>query len=315
MLYMNPGFKKWFSVIGSSSSITETANTTRTKTGTAFYNRSENNYILLDFPTSREIFCKFDFYYERNSTNYIYFGEFASSSEPYNGLYIYLSGGTLRFLKYVKGTWSRIFEGQNANDFGFKNNSINSAVFHLKWADSDNGVLDLSINDYSFDSMESSDLIPYNNSKVKFTFRTDYFPYISNVVISDETVSIKEQLVPLQISGVDTDMNFDSDTGIYTASAVNQSLLASVNVTDLIADFGGSSKVTGVAVVGNPAYRTAEGLANFTALTNKNNIVTEHGAANIPTVSDSVVANSFKVATDTTIADLQSMQIGFKVGE
>ena len=314
MRYMNPGFKDWFSVIGSKSYLAETTNATKTKTGTAFYNRSENNYILLDFPASKEILCKFDFYYERNSTNAIYLGEFANSSEPYNGLYIHLSSGNLRFLKYVKDTWSRIFEGQNANDFGFKNNSINSAVFHLKWADSDNGVLDLMINDYSFDSMESADLTPYS-SNVKFTFRTNSDPYISNVIISDETVSIKEQLVPLQISGVDTDMTFDSETGIYTASEVNQSLLASVNVADLISDFGGSSKVTGVAVVGNPAYRTAEGLATFTALTKKNNIVTEHSAANIPTDSDSVVANSFKIDSNTTITDLQSMQIGFKVGE
>ena len=315
MRYMNPGFKNCFSVIGSKSYLAETTNATNTKTGTAFYNRSSDNYILLDFPASGEIFCKFDFYYERNSTNAIYLGEFASSSEPYNGLCIDLSGGSLRFLKYIKGTWSRIFEGQNANDFGFKNNSVNSAVFHLKWADSDNGVLDLMINDYSFDSMESADLTPYNNSNIKFTFRTDYCPYISNVIISDETVSIKEQLVPLQISGVDTDMTFDSEMEIYTASEVNQSLLASVNVADLISDFGGSSKVTGVAVVGNPAYRTAEGLATFTALTKKNNIVTEYSAANIPTDSDSVVANAFKLDSDTTITDLQSMQIGFKVGE
>ena len=65
---------------------------------------------------------------------------------------------------------------------------------------------------------------------------------------------------------------------------------------------------------GNPAYRTAEGLSSLTSISMKNNSVTEYGAVNIPTDSDSVVVHSFKVATDTTIADLQSMQLGWKVG-
>lgn len=72
--------------------------------------------------------------------------------------------------------------------------------------------------------------------------------------------------------------------------------------------------MVGVAMIGNPAYRTAEGLSSFTSISKKNNTITEYGAVNIPTDTDSVVAHSFNVASDTTIADLQNMQLGLRVG-
>lgn len=314
MRYMNPGFKDWDMVIGASSSLTETTDTTKTKTGIAFRNTDRRNYLLFDYPASGEFFCRFDFFYPTRDGGYFYFGEHSSGSEPYNGVAFAISSDTLRFLRFVKGQWAQVFDYTGVIELGLKYGGINSVLFHLKWADSENGFIDLTVNDYSFDRIESADFIPYDNSKVKFTFRdTTTAIQVSNVIISDEPISIKEQIVALPISGVETDMTSDSETGIYTASAVNQSLLASVNVADLISNYGSDSKVTGVAVVGNPAYRTAEGLSSFTALTKKNNNVTEYGAANIPAES-SVVANSFSIASDTSVADLQNMQIGLKVG-
>ena len=314
MRYMNPGFKDWFSVINDSSSLTETTDSTKTKTGIAFFNtKPYSNFLLFDFPANNEIWIKFDFFAE---TYFFYFGEPYNSNyySLWNGFSLNLNTTDTTVMKYIKGVSSQVGRLENSIT-RLKINGINSILLHLKWADSTNGFMDLQINDYFFDRIEDTNLTPLRD-KAAISFQSSSNRNsVSNLIISDETVSIKEQLVPLQISGVDTDMTFDSETGIYTASEVNQSLLASVNVADLISDFGGSSKATGVAVVGNPAYRTAEGLATFTALTKKNNIVTEHSAANIPTDSNSVVANSFKIDSDTTITDLQNMQIGFKVGE
>ncbi len=314
MRYMNPGFKEWLNFVPYSSSISNDTDATKTKTGTAICNSDGENCFLLDYPASGEIYFRFDFFYPTSASSKIYFGEWGNGSEPYNGFSLDFSGSTLRFLSFVKRRWTELFSGKNVLDFGLKQGSIISTLFHLKWADTENGIMELTLNDYSFEKFESADLTPYNNSSVEISFKNySYFP-VSNIIISDEPISIKEQLAALPITGIETDMAYDSDTGIYTASAVNQSLLASVDVADLINNFGSDSKVTGVTMVGNPAYRTAEGLSSFTALTKKNNTVTEYGAANIPADSDSVVANSFKVASDTTIGDLANMQLGLKVG-
>ena len=311
MRYMNPGFFEWIPVILDNTSIGNVSDATKSKTGTAFRNSYYGNYIPLPYG---DIWCKFDFYAIYNCNFYI--GEFKNSN-LYNAINLTLySNGKFKIDVYVKGTSTTFVSEKDYQEYGIKLNAINSALIHWKWADSTNGFINIQINDHIFGSFESADLIPYDNSVFKFFLYNNgnQNAPISNVIISDEEISIKEQIVALPISSIQSDMSFDSDTGIYTASAANQSLLASVNVADLISDFGSTSKVTGVTMVGNPAYRTAEGLSSLTSIIKKNNTVTEYGAANVPADSDSVVTHSFKVATDTTIADLQSMQLGWKVG-
>ena len=312
MRYVNPGFFEWLPVILSNTSGGNISDATKSKTGTAFSNSYYGNYIPLPYG---EFWCKFDFYAVTNS--YFYIGEFRNNTTIYNAIILRLtSSGKFGVEVYVKNSSNTFVAETNYQEYGIKINAINSALIHWKWADTENGFFNVQINDRVLGSFESANLIPFDSSVIKFFLYNNgnQNAPISNVIISDEPISIKEQIVALPISGVETDMTYDSETGIYTASAANQSLLASVNVADLISDFGSDSKVTGVTIAGNPAYRTAEGLSSFTALTKKNNTVTEYGAANIPADSDSVVANSFKVASDTTIADLQIMQLGLKVG-
>lgn len=317
MRYMNPGFKDWGMIIGASSYLTETTDTSKTKTGIAFANGIVySNYLQFDYPASGEVWVKFDFYADDWD---LYFGEpYGNSSYPiYNGFSIYCSSATRATVyKRIKRNHYIVYDSVLPQTIGLKHNAINAVLFHLKWAtENEDGYMDLQINDFICDRITSADLLPlYEKARLSFGCNATGKCPVSNIIISDEPISIKEQIVALPITGVETDMTYDSDTGIYTASAINQSLLASVDVADLISNYGDVSKVTGVAIVGNPAFRTAEGLSSFTALTKKNNTVTEYGAANIPADSDSVVANSFKVASDTTIGDLANMQLGLKVG-
>ena len=312
MRYMNPGFFEWIPVILGNTSGGNISDATKSKTGTAFRNSYYGNYIPLPYG---DIWCKFDFYAVYYS--FFYIGEFRNNSNLYNAIILNLtSSGKFGIDVYVKGTRTTFVSETDYREYGIKLNAINSALIHWKWADTENGFINVQINDRIFGSFESVDLIPFDNSVIKFFLYNNGSQNapISNVIISDEEISIKEQIVALPITSIQSDMIFDSETGIYTATAANQSLLASVNVADLISDFGSASKVTGVTMVGNPAYRTAEGLSSLTSISKKNNSVTEYGAVNIPTDSDTVVTHSFKLATDTTIADLQSMQLGWKVG-
>lgn len=309
MRYINPGFKDWINFINSSNSISNVTDTSKSKVGIAFCNTAYNNYTQFDFPSSSEIYCRFDFYYTNDS---LYFGEagYSASYNIWNGFVLNLGSNYASVIKFVQSKSSYLYSSTNAKLIGLKYDAINSALFHLKWADSENGFMELQINDYMCNRVESADLTP-RVSKANLLFQNNKIP-ISNIIISDEPISIKEKVVAVPISNIATDMTYDSETGLYTASAVNQSLFANLDVSNLVANFGSDSKVTGVAVVGNPAYRTAEGLSSFTALTKKNNTVTEHGAANVPADS-SVIQATFKLS-DTTIADLGNMQLGLKVG-
>ena len=83
--------------------------------------------------------------------------------------------------------------------------------------------------------------------------------YFANVIFSDTKISLKEQAVALPTSETVTDMTAD-ENGIYIANAANQTLLQSVDLSSLIENYGASSAVTGIALVGNPAYTTGTDL-------------------------------------------------------
>ena len=102
--------------------------------------------------------------------------------------------------------------------------------------------------------------------------------------------------------------------GIYIADAADQILLQTPNVADLITAYGANSSITGIAVVGNPAYKTGEGITTLTGLSKASNVITEHGACALSNDSLSSVIDGWSL-NNTTIADLANMQFGWKVGE
>lgn len=315
MRYVNPGYAEWIPLI--SGTFGNISDTNKAKTGTAFY--ATYSYIPMNYPSSGEIYCRADFYYNSSNAVFIYIGERKFSNyDNYNALNLNIQSGKIQFNGFVKGNYiGNILPRVNDTEYGLKRNAINSVLFHMKWTDNENGFIEIKINDYDFGKYENADFLPSDNSKIFFTINNNGSSNIpiSNIIISDEQISIKEQVIALQMNSIQSDMSFDSDTSIYTATAANQSILSSVNVNSLIEDFGSDSKVTGVTMIGNPAYKTAEGLSVLKAITKKNNTVTEHGAANLSADTNSIAQCSFTLSSDTTIADLANMQLGWKVGE
>lgn len=303
MRYLNPGYKNWLT-IGASSRISEVTDAKKTKTGIGFINSwGDSNHIQLD--ARGEIYCKFDFYYMQDSSFQLQVGEFADGSYVYNGFSYNSSNsqqtariaGVANYVEKPVANWSDMF----------KRGKVNSALFHLKYTDSEKGFMTLQFNDSVITSGETENLLP-RSSKIRFSFSgTDA---ISNIIISDDPISIKEQIVSVPAGEIFTEMDFSD--GLYTADSAGQTFLQSVNLNSLINEFGAASKVTGVAVVGNPAFRTGEGLSTITAISQKGGVISEHSAANVPADS-SVVQATFSLS-DTTLADLQNIQLGLKVG-
>ena len=152
-------------------------------------------------------------------------------------------------------------------------------------------------------------------SKVAVLYSTCQDIIFSNIIFSDEEISLKERTTKaFPISSTATDMT-TGENGIYIADAANQTLLQTIDVSTLIENYGASSAVTGIAVVGNPAYKTATGLASMIGITKSGDAsIVEHGSCDLSDDTEAVISAGW--ATDNlTIADLQNMQFGWKAGE
>ena len=136
--------------------------------------------------------------------------------------------------------------------------------------------------------------------------------FISNLIIADEYISPREQVVALPISATDTDMTA-GENGLYIADTANLTLLQSVDAAALGELHGDNSQVTGISLVGNPAYKTAEDSASLTSLSKSGGVVTEHDSFSLSDDTASVIQSS-RALSNTTIADLQNMQFGWKAG-
>lgn len=306
--YINPGYSKLINYRGSTSKLTDIADTSKSKTRLAYQNTSDLNYCTFAvLPQNGEYWVKADFYYTATAT--------------YDYLMIYFrdSAGTGVLLRDTsrKNPSACYYAGNSVYDLAsvnLKQDSINTVWVHVKWGEAGTGFLEFRINDTTFEKLQEKSF-PAPTSTMKYLIYTNSYgtAYFSNIIISDEEINIKEQVVALPVSTTETTMTLQSDT--YLADSVGQTLLQSVNVSSLINNFGSDSKVTGIALVGNPAYRTGEQLSSLTAISKTGGTVTEYGTSNLDTASDTVIWQGVPVASDTTIADLQNIQLGWKAGD
>ena len=136
--------------------------------------------------------------------------------------------------------------------------------------------------------------------------------YLSNIIMSfDEEISLKEKIQAVPLVDAVTDMTAQED-GTYLADATGQQILQTVDVQSLIAQYGGTSKVTGIAIGGRPAYRTGEDLARLTGISKAGSDQTEHVIRKLHTNINMGAVDCYSV--NTTIADMAGLQLGWKAG-
>lgn len=302
--YLNPGL---ISLVAENDNAAQTFDAEKiySKTTLAF-SQTDSSKALCYQNLLADAYIKFDFY--RNGGNSS--GNFCIKITNANEYGFYFGKNGI-CLANNSGTKS---------DYYSVNNGINKVWghFHLT-GDKATSYIEFKINDsetitreFSSDSWYGTAF--YDNQATKFLLYASAAILFSNIIISDEYIDPKEQIIQLPISSTQTDMAFDTETGIYTATAANQSLLSAVNVNALIEEYGSDSAVTGIALVGNPAYKTAEGLSSLTAISaNNSNIITEHGTYNLSDDTTAAIIDG-QILTNTTISDLQGRKFGWKAG-
>ena len=195
---------------------------------------------------------------------------------------------------------------------GIKHGEINTIRLHVVYDSSSNGLIEVFINDKTYS--RSYRTIAYSASyasKAKL-YSTNANVYFSNVIFSDTEISPKEQAIALPISATQTDMTAGT-SGIFIADTAGQTLLQTPDVSALIEDYGASSQVTGIALVGNPAYTTGTGLAAMIGLSKSGGSTAEHDSCPLSGDSTATIMDGWGLS-NATIADLADMQFGWKAG-
>ncbi len=153
--------------------------------------------------------------------------------------------------------------------------------------------------------------LDFDTSKTLVVYINNANGAISNLILSDLEIDKKEQVAILPISATETTMTQGTD-GEYIAGAAGQTILQTVNVASLINDYGADTDIKGIAVIGNPAYRTAEGLSELTALQHDGTTLTEYGTKTAPSSTTGMVIDGH--ALSMKLPALANYKFGWKAG-
>ena len=299
--YINPGYAELLSSGG-----TTVTGEQYSKTGISFWRPKDKKGISLsESPT--EFYAKFDLYIQgvtgRDDV------DFSFSIGYQNGIYLRGYRG-LKFSGYA-GT-SSVFYNSAIEDI-VPMESLSTVWLHIKEGNAHNGILHVVVNNHEICNKRDLN-ISYSDasdSKIIKIHSDNIRALISNLIISDEEISPREQVVMLPIKATQTNMT-DCGDGSYEATAANQELLQTVDVAALSTQYGADSRVTGISLLGNPAYRTAEGLCALTALEKNGGNVTEYGRHVVEQNPNSTVMDTRTVSM--TIAELTGQQFGWRAG-
>lgn len=303
--YINPGYVSLLA--DTCSGATEVMSTEYSKTGVGFSHKTNESTIPLPKVTAdSEIFVRFDAYISKQYCN-IYL------KIPYMDYAVarFDIDSTGKLTLYAPRDNTSNILAQNINII--KNGKINSFLIRLKCGSAGESICEVTVNSEKFSGNKTAITYSSSNEKVAYLYSLSSATTIfSNVIISDTEISPKEQGIALPPVTTLTNMTAGA-SGIYVANEANQFLLQSVDVSTLIENYGASSAVTGIALVGNPAYKTATGLAALKSLSKAGTSTIEHGTVNLSDDTSAVIVDGW-ATENLTIADLQNIQFGWKAG-
>lgn len=161
-----------------------------------------------------------------------------------------------------------------------------------------------------------------------------YFPpegefYVSNIIVAvnskldvtspeiqSSTPLLRSQIYPvrLPLSAPTDDSTFVADAdGKYVGTASGQKLVQTIDTSELITKYGGTTKVSHLGVLGNPGYYVGYGITTASGITEANGTVTAHGSCALsqsPNANPNVV---WQTASGATLADIDGLKIGWQV--
>ena len=297
--YINPGYAELLSVKDGATVIGEQYS----KTGVSFWQPTYYKGLNLS-EVPPELYGRFDMYIK-------------DTEQGGNAKLSFAIGG-YKIIEAEKfwSTWK--IRGNNNNEMLITGDAVRikeicTVWFHIKPGENGNGVFHAIIDEREVCNMSNAYVGYLTNSDANtiaiLTKNDDIL--ISNLILSDEEISPREQVITLPVKETQTNMT-DCGDGSYEATAANQEILQSVDVAALSAQHGADSRVTGISLIGNPAYRTAEGLCALTAIEKSGGNVTAYGRHIAEQNPTSTVMDTHTVSM--TIAEVTGRQFGWRAG-
>ena len=295
--YINPGYADLLSSGG-----TTVTGEQYSKTGISFWQPNDKKGISLsESPT--EFYAKFDLYIQgvtgRDDV------DFSFGIGYQNG--IYLRGYRSLTFSGLAGTSSLFYQSDIAEIIPMY--AMSTVWLHIKQGNENNGIMHVIVNNHEFCNKRDINL-SYDSRTIKI-FSDNNRALISNLILSDAPIDPREQIALLPLTATQTNMTDCSD-GSYEATAAGQELLQTVDVSSLISQYGGNSRVVSIAPFAKPAYRTAEGLCALTAIEKSGGIITEHGRHIAGQDTAGYVMGAYE--TSLRIAELAERQFGWRAG-
>ena len=269
--------------------------------------------IPLPQPFSSDIYGKFDFYFDASDTHAMLKNFTIGANDTSYGSYTGVAINDNKAYLYIQGS-------VRGEGISISPRSLYSVWFHVHACDlnkaNDEAYGELAVNGNEQRIALSLYLGEMSTDKSFAICYPDYYGgdkfYISELIISDEFISKDEKILILPVSATVTDMAAGA-SGIYTATEAGQTLLQSVDVAALTRANRANTPITGIAVMGNPAYYKNALVTTMTALSKTGTVTSEHGTCELDSYSTGSIVTGWRLS-DATIADLQNMQFGWKAG-
>ena len=304
--YINPGYAELLDVAGGTTII----DTVKSKTGVKFYQPTAKKGINLSAALT-DFYGKYDVYIGNDYNSFITrIALLKASGYSYSGgIGFTKDSNVMYFYRYYNGnsTISSKAYTSSPETLNIKLDAVNTFWFHVTPGSS--GKLEIYSNGVLVDTIEST--IDLSDSTVIDVYVGNSNGAISNLILSDTEVDKKEQVAILPIDTTETTMT-PGENGEYIAESAGQTILQTVDVSSLINDYGADTDIKGIAVIGNPAYRTAEGLSELTALQHDGTTLTEYGTKIAPASTSGMVSDCH--ALSLKLPALANYKFGWKAG-
>ena len=301
--YINPGYAELLSVRGG----TTVTGKQYSKTGVSFWQTQMNRGLSLsEIPT--ELYGRFDVFL-KNPTNA-------------EDALVWVCIGYYNGIKIIpnRAVWDIEIRKDGSNIYSLtdmaeviRTDAVNTFWFHIKQDNQADGIMHVMVNGHEIYHAQNEELWYAGDSGAKTVTLCSKSSdaLLSNLIFSDEAINPKEQVVMLPVKETQTNMT-DCGDGSYEATAANQEILQSVDVAALSTQYGADSRVTGISLIGNPAYRTAEGLCALTAIEKSGGNDMAYGRHIAEQNPSSVVVDARSVSL--SIAELTGRQFGWRAG-
>ncbi len=325
--YLNPGYGSLF-YLANSNIMTVRSNIYNPNCGVAFFSNHSPCYAgHVVANNTKDLYLKFDIYLPATTENL----SWTEIDIKGNTIFRLEQNGTTRTITPMAIANLNI----SGNDTNLKLGRVNKIWLHLT-AETTGWNLEIFVNNDYISDAANTDYKGAVSRGNQITFYVDNAHPMSNLIITDQNLNIKETIVEVDSSAIEATMTAKNN-GTYASSQSGEYVLKTPDTTALYSSFGASATVLGMVAVAAPAFNTGNSLNLKCRKVDADTTVTDYSLYNsviedyfvLQNMSEEdfeelnstdvsfypCVAVQVPITSGTTLADLNGLKIGWVTSE